>query len=110
MYRVAHNTAASVMRRKARGPRLVGVEDVSLSPSEESRDAVDHEDNLRSLWELIYTLRPRDRQIILLYLEGLDATSIGEITGLSAGNVATKLHRIRKILSHQFHEGQCCGQ
>ena len=33
--------------------------------------------------------------MILLYLEGTDAASIGEITGLSAGNVATKIHRIK---------------
>jgi RNA polymerase sigma-70 factor (ECF subfamily) len=43
--------------------------------------------------------------VILLYLEGLDAASIGEITGISAGNVATKIHRIKNILVRRFHEG-----
>jgi RNA polymerase sigma-70 factor, ECF subfamily len=44
------------------------------------------------------------------YLEGMDAASIGEITGLSAGNVATKIHRIKNILSQQFHEGGGDGE
>jgi len=45
-----------------------------------------------------------DRQVILGYLEGLDASSIGEVTGLSAGNVATKIHRIKAILAARFHQ------
>jgi len=43
--------------------------------------------------------------VILSYLEGLDAATIGEITGLTSGNVATKIHRIKNMLARQFHEG-----
>ena len=43
--------------------------------------------------------------MILLYLEGTDAASIGEITSLSAGNVATKIHRIKSVLATRFKEG-----
>ena len=43
---------------------------------------------------------------MLLYLEGIDAASIGEVTGLSAGNVATKIHRIKSVLARRFHEGR----
>lgn len=39
---------------------------------------------------------------MLLYLEDMDAASIGEVTGLSARNVATKVHRIKKLLSEQL--------
>jgi RNA polymerase sigma-70 factor, ECF subfamily len=46
-----------------------------------------------------------DRQVILSYLEGMDAASIAEITGISPGNVATKVHRIKNILARQFHLG-----
>lgn len=62
------------------------------------------------MWELIYRLKPHDRQIILLYLEGIDAASIGEITGFSSSNIATKIHRIKNVLKREFHEGQCRGQ
>ncbi len=58
------------------------------------------------LLRLIRRLKPLDRQIILLYLEGERAVSIAEVTGLSPGNVATKIHRIKRLLRRQFDEGQ----
>ncbi|MGZ6014354.1 MAG: sigma factor-like helix-turn-helix DNA-binding protein [Phenylobacterium sp.] len=48
---------------------------------------------------------PPDRQVLLLYLEDLDAAAIGEITGLSAGAVATKIHRLKALLARRFAEG-----
>jgi len=42
----------------------------------------------------------------LLYLEGMDAASIGEVMGVSAGSVATKIHRIKNILARRFHGGE----
>ncbi len=47
----------------------------------------------------LHQLDSLDRQVILLYLEGLDAASIGDITGISAGNVATKVHRVNHVWS-----------
>ena len=55
-------------------------------------------------------LKAVDRQVILSYLEGMDAATIGEITGLGPGNVATKIHRIKALLSRQFHEGGRHGE
>jgi len=54
---------------------------------------------------LIQRLKPLDRQIIVCYLEEMDASSIGEITGLSAGNVAMRIHRIKNVLAKRFHSG-----
>jgi len=59
---------------------------------------------------LIQSLKPLDRQVILSYLEGMDAASIGEITGLSSGNVATKVHRIKSVLARRFQEGGRHGE
>jgi RNA polymerase sigma-70 factor (ECF subfamily) len=53
---------------------------------------------------LIQCLRPLDRQIFLLYLEGLDAASIAEVIGISPRNVTTKIHRIKHILVQQFQK------
>jgi hypothetical protein len=50
-------------------------------------------------------LKPLDRQVILLYLEGEPAAAIAEVTGLSAINVATKIHRIKRLLNRQSDEG-----
>ena len=58
---------------------------------------------MEQLLRLIRRLQPIDRQIILLYLEGLDGASIGEVTGISAGNVATRVHRIKSLLRRRVH-------
>jgi RNA polymerase sigma-70 factor (ECF subfamily) len=61
--------------------------------------------SVSKLLERIYRLKPLDRQIILLYLEGEQAGSIAEVTALSAANVATKIHRIKRVLNRQLGEG-----
>ncbi len=68
--------------------------------------AADQRLNLDRLASLIQRLKPLDRQVIVCYLEDLDAASIGEITGLSAGNVAIRIHRIKSVLAKWFHEGR----
>ena len=35
----------------------------------------------------------------------MDAASIAEITGLTAANVAMRIHRIKNILTRRFHQG-----
>ena len=92
VYRVAHNVAASHVRR-AKARVLVPLEEIEL-PADAERNTL-----IEQLYALIERLKPLDRELILLWLEGADAASIGEITGISPGNVATKLHRIRKLLA-----------
>ena len=57
------------------------------------------------LLDPIRRLKPLDRQIILLYLEGEAAETTAEVTGLSAANIATKIHRIKRILKQLYLEG-----
>jgi RNA polymerase sigma-70 factor (ECF subfamily) len=100
VYRVAHNVAAShvMQARRRRSVALVGLEDVDERevgiPPDARRGLL-----LSRLRDLLRRLRPLDRELVILYLEGLDAAEIGEVAGISAGNVATKLSRIRKILA-----------
>jgi RNA polymerase sigma-70 factor (ECF subfamily) len=54
---------------------------------------------------LIQRLNPLDRQVILLYLEGMDAAFIAEVTGISSGYISTKIHRIKTILANDFRSG-----
>ena len=84
VYRVAHNTAASHVTRWVRRRRL------QLTTR---------------LLRLIRRLDALDRQVIVSYLEEMDAAAIAEITGLSAGAVAMKVHRIKRILARWFHTG-----
>lgn len=107
VYRVAHNVAASHVQRSLRRSKmtLVGLDecDVQAAP-DDVLDDVDRRVTLDRLMQLIHQLRPLDRQLMLLYLEGHDAASIGEITGPSPGNVATKVHRIGKLLANRFFQ------
>jgi RNA polymerase sigma-70 factor (ECF subfamily) len=105
VYRVAHHVAAShVLRERRIFSRLVSLEQLELLPDQDPPD-VDQRRNLERLSTLIRQLKPLDRQVIISYLEDMDAVSIGEITGLSPGNVAVRIHRIKNILARRFHQG-----
>lgn len=107
VYRVAHNVAAShvIRNRRMRSRKLVSLEEFDNIPSRENTySVVDRNEVLNQVYALIQQLNPLDRQVILLYLEGMDADSIGEITGISAGNAAIKVHRIKNILARQYQE------
>jgi RNA polymerase sigma-70 factor (ECF subfamily) len=107
VYRVAHNVATSqVIRRRSNAPALVGLDEIeSMSGVIDYEQGLDNRRTLDRMMMLIHRLEPVERQVILLYLEGLDAASIGEIVGISAGNVGTKVHRLKKLLARRFHEG-----
>ena len=105
VYRVAHNTATSVCIRRRDRLRLVSLDDIDVpGPDAAMGKALDERRARKRLLELIHRLKPVDRQIVLLYLEGLDAHATGEIVGLSGVNVATKIHRLKKVLAQQFHD------
>jgi RNA polymerase sigma-70 factor, ECF subfamily len=107
VYRVAHHVAAShVLRERRIFSNLVNLEELEmLADKRQAQPATDRRVDLERLSALIQQLKPLDRQVIISYLEEMDAVSIGEITGLSPGNVAVKIHRIKNILARRFHEG-----
>ena len=108
VYRVAHNTAASHVTKRLRMKTQVsiGIEELAnFADRALLDDAAAQYDAVGRIYELIHQLKPLDRQVMLAYLEGMDATSTSEITGLSARNVATKIYRIKRVLKDRFHEG-----
>jgi RNA polymerase sigma-70 factor (ECF subfamily) len=85
---------------------LVALEELeNLQDRADGEDAVGRRYSLNRLLGLVQKLEPLDRQVMLAYLEGMDAVATAEITGLSARNVATKIHRIKGILARRFQEG-----
>jgi RNA polymerase sigma-70 factor (ECF subfamily) len=108
VYRVAHNIATShVIRQKRKNSVLVTLEAIEAMPDDaHSTGAQDRHMSIERIMALIHQLKPLDRQMMLLYLEGMDAASIGEVMGVSAGSVATKIHRIKNILARRFHGGE----
>ena len=108
VYRVAHNTAViHVVRERRRSRQVtVGLEEIEQMPGSATDATQDREQCLHQLLAMVRTLKPIDRQVILAYLEDMDSAEIAEITGLSPGNVATKVHRIKNILSRRFQAGE----
>ena len=100
VYRVAHNRAISLsVRTRGHRARLLALDDIEPPAAAIDLDrAIDEERTRERVHAAIRSFNPIDREVILLYLEDLDAATIAEITGLSAANVATKVHRIKRSL------------
>jgi len=108
VYRVAHNAATSYVigQQRSRTSRWMSLDEVAtLADPDEGENAAGRRHSLDRLLALIQHLKPLDRQVMLSYLEGLDASAIAEITGISAANVATKIHRVKTLLAQRFQEG-----
>jgi RNA polymerase sigma-70 factor (ECF subfamily) len=107
LYRVAHNVATGHVIRQSRIRKgLVSIEDIEIMPAVEQSERAAHQaQSLERLSMLIQRLKPLDRQIIVSYLEGIDASSIAEITGFSPANIAMKVHRIKNVLKRRFGAG-----
>ena len=94
VYRIAHNVAYSYAKKRRR-----------QSQSELQMDELpDHrmvpEDPRRAvLLETLQQLDSIDRQVVLLYLEGLSAGEIEQVTGLSANSIGVRLSRLRRRLA-----------
>lgn len=105
VYRVAHNAAAAHVRsrRRLRAERLVDLAEADgLAADHDPELAAGERRLLDRLTALLHRLKPADRQVMLLYLEDLGAAEIGEVTGLSAGAVAVRIHRIKALLARNF--------
>ena len=105
VYRIAHNVAVThVMTRwRLRPEALVDLDDIAaLASADDTEGEVATRRLVERLLETIHRLKPADRQVVLLYLEDLTAAEIGEVTGMSAGAVATRIHRLKALLAAPY--------
>ncbi len=103
VYRVAHNVAADHVTKSARGPKKIPLEDIDSLPAPENPETGAAEALvMQQVAELIRNLPPIDTQTIVLWLEGESTADIAEITGLSAGAVGVRVHRIKALLAGHF--------
>ncbi len=108
VYRVAHNTAATHVRRqrRVRLSQSVSLEELDDLPREfDGERRVDESEMLTRVHALVQRLKPIDRDVLLLYLEGMEAAEIAEVVGISRSNVAQKVHRAKKLLQLYFSSG-----
>jgi len=105
VYRVAHNVAASHVARhqRARSRLQVSLEEIELVALTNQEQETDDRLAFERLIALIHQLKPPDAQLMLLYLEDLDAAAIGDIIGLSPGAVRVRLQRVKSVLKRRFH-------
>ena len=98
VYRVALYTCISFVRRRIRRPQSV-----HLAVDLACDDDIGVRERLDELYTVIGRLGRLDRALILLWLEERSNEQIAEITGLTAGNVAVKLTRIREKLRRMYN-------
>ena len=106
VHRIAHNVAVAHMINGRRGRRmpLVGLDEIVELPAGGDTERETGERGLaKRLLAAIHMLKPADRQVMLLYLEDLTAAEIGEVTGLSAGAVAVRIHRLKALLAQPYN-------
>jgi RNA polymerase sigma-70 factor (ECF subfamily) len=111
VYRVAHNAAASYVasRKRLRAGGMLTLDELETIPDPAQPDPeaeTGERQALARLMALVRALAVPDRQVVLLYLEGLDAAAIGEVCGQKPNAVAVKIHRLKAVLARQFQKAQ----
>lgn len=102
LYRIAYNTAISALRKQKH--EWLSIEEGTFDnlAEEEAEDALEQssrEEQIERLEQALEQLPPDERALILLFYQQKKCVDeIAVITGLTASNVKTKLHRIRKKL------------
>lgn len=112
VYRIAHNVAVShlIARRRLKSSALVELDQIADIASSDDPEADAGDKRLvEQLLATIHRLAPADRQVMLLYLEDLTAAEIGEVTGLSAGAVAVRIHRLKALLAAPYNPEEECA-
>ena len=98
IYRVALNSCISCLRTQSRRPRGVPIEGMVNLFADPAATADPPGEQIEQLYTLIQQLTAFEKAIILLWLEEKSQKQIAAITGLTPGNVAVRLTRIREKL------------
>ena len=93
IWRVSFNTCISADRKRKRNKEVRLSMDVDLfeSTDEDTRQ-------IQMLHNRIHRLKPFDRAIVMLWLEGISYEEIGAIVGITVKNVSVRLVRIKEML------------
>ncbi|WP_457098041.1 RNA polymerase sigma factor [Lysobacter sp. P5_B9] len=102
MYRIALNVAISQLRSNRHRQQQSVPLDESLHDI--PGDGGDHESDqhLRLLHRFIVRQDPLNRALLLLYLEDRSHREIADILGISEGNVATKISRLKQRIRNDM--------
>ena len=98
VWRICVNSCVSYSRKHPLGDKVHAFDFTGLVADEEEDKQV------RQLHERIHRLRPFDRALVLLWMEDLSYQEIGEILGITAHNVGTRLYRIKEELRNMSNQ------
>lgn len=93
VYRVSLNTCISYQRKENRRRDQSLDFDIDMSTADDSDT-----EQIEMLHSRISRLRPFDRAIVLLWLEGINYDEIAGIVGITPKNVGVRLFRIKEEL------------
>ena len=93
IWRVSFNTCISADRKRKRNKSVHLSMDINLydTHDEDSRQ-------IKMLHDRIHRLKPFDRAIVMLWLEGMPYDEIAAVVGISVKNVSVRLVRIKEEL------------
>lgn len=102
LYRVCHNTALLWIRTQKNYRRRI--EKFGAFSSVESVTSPDTltDARLAELYAAIHALKPMDRSLMLLFLDGLSYREMAEVMGLSESNIGVKINRIKTQLTQSL--------
>ena len=92
MYRVALNTAITHLRRQK--PPTAPIEDVHPAASPDPEISA-------VLQQVLASLDPANRALLILYMEGNSHDEMGDILGITPGSVATRISRLKDRLRQE---------
>lgn len=102
IYRITLNTCVSCLRKRKRSVLTSPIDGIFPEPvDEEASDSL--RERIRVLHGLISRLSPLDKAIMTMHLDDRSNAEIAEVTGLTKGNVATRLSRIKSRLSTELN-------
>lgn len=98
LYRVSHNAALLWIRTEKNYRKRTDQFAASSGEFAGEADTLTDE-RLAALYSAIHQLKPLDRSLILLSLDGLSYREMAEVLGLSESNVGVKINRIKNQLT-----------
>ncbi|MDR3687759.1 MAG: sigma-70 family RNA polymerase sigma factor [Fimbriimonas sp.] len=98
MYRIALNVAISYLRRS----RWQETIDLQFEDVEDRGASPEAHLESRAVFDAIQNLDPVSRAVLLLYLDDLSHSEIGDVLGITPNNVAVKVSRIKQRLRNEL--------
>lgn len=112
VYRVSFNTAVTYkskvnihsLRNLPLDFDMPNIDSNKTHKDAEGHMTIEKKKKVNLLYKCINMLKPINRSIIILQLEGHDYNEISQITGLNVNSIGVKLNRIRKSLFRLLKE------